>query len=307
VIVDGGDYDKTMEMVVKSFGYNKNIKVVPSISMCGVALDINQAVSEASGEYCWLFSDDDVLEEGAFNLVEQKIAENPSAAGITVNYQAFDSKILRPIATVPAYSGKKTGGEIDFESKRELFCGLNMHLGFISCQIVLRSKWVRAVNERIGKNLGGNWVIPNVIGVIMEDHPKWKYLNQKCVRYRSGNDSFIDRYGIVQRQKIANLDFYEIIALAFPNDITTMNTIKNRLLADRIPRNLAVLKAGKIDLKAQVEIFKIYLKCYSGNLRFWLTVAPLFIVPNWIFHCLKRAYFYRNEFISTIHSPAGKL
>lgn len=299
VIVDGGHYEKTAELISTLPNSKNRIRHYRGFCSKGVHHDINLAVSLAQGEYCWLFSDDDALEDGAIALVLRKLSENKNIVGLTLNYQAYDKSLAHKIKTVRALSRQKKPGDYTFYSKRDLFVSMTMHLGFISCQIVRREAWLLATKYPHQNDMGNEWVIPYIIGRMMDKTSLWQYVDCVCVRYRSSNDSFLKRCGVVQRQVIANTNFLKIMDALFPDDNNVVKSIKDTILVDRIPRNIVVLKSLGLKCFDQYKIFKIYIDCYSKSSNFWLLIVPLFLIPNVVFKGLRVVYFiyikYRNR------------
>lgn len=68
----------------------------------GFAPNLLQAVALASGEFCWLFSSDDLMAPGGLRRVLRLLERNPDATGATVGLHPFDFEALRP---GPPFSG----------------------------------------------------------------------------------------------------------------------------------------------------------------------------------------------------------
>src|SRR6185503_3718487 len=65
VIVDGGSTDDTSAIVAQATARFPQIKFIRREKRYGIYLDILETVIQADGEYCWLFSSDDLLAPGA--------------------------------------------------------------------------------------------------------------------------------------------------------------------------------------------------------------------------------------------------
>src|SRR2546430_7544442 len=102
VIVDGGSTDETLAVIETLKASFPQIYVYGSESRSGVDRDILQAVAAARGAFCWLFSDDDLLESGALDRVSKLIQDFPEIAGASLNNIAYDVTMGYSIATVPA-------------------------------------------------------------------------------------------------------------------------------------------------------------------------------------------------------------
>jgi abequosyltransferase len=290
VIVDGGSTDDTYKVIGEFKRSGLNIRTYESKTKNGVDRDILQSVELATAKYCWLFSDDDVMEEGGLQHVLNAIDSNPNVRGISTNYVAYDSKLEYTIATVPAFAYGKMRNSCVLSGREEAFAGLGIHFGFISCQVVERESWMQiAENEDLSSQCNA-WIIVYMIGKMLKSQSSWYYLHHVCVGYRSGNDSFIARLGVIKRQEITHLHFAHTIGALFSKGSKAYKSVFSILLRDRMPRTLAVLKAKGIPCKTQLELFKMYFREYSSYPSFWIRVVPIFAAPNWLLISTRRYY-----------------
>jgi abequosyltransferase len=295
VIVDGGSTDETLA-VIESFSPRfPQICVYRSESRSGVDRDVLQCVAMASGRFCWLFSDDDLLEEGALRRVLQLIQDMPQISGASLNYTAYDATMSYSVRTVPAAGRNVLRRNHLFCDRTECFSLLGVHLGFISCQVVRRSLWANiAENNDLTPNCNA-WIIVYMIGKMLELNPFWFYLNDVCVRYRSNNDSFTSRVGSYRRQKITHLAYADTIGSLFPRDSNTYRNVFNIVINDRMARTLAVLKSERITIHFQFNLLRMYLKQYWSYPLFWIKVVPIFFVPNIVMGLTKKTYHWLRK------------
>ena len=291
VIVDGCSTDQTAEIV------DKYVKSFPGIHyFCrdynvGVDADILKTVETAKGQYCWFLSDDDKLEPGAIKCVLSKLHENPKLVGVSVNMVAYDSEMEYEIRAVPPVSRSRLTHDHLFRTRDEAFTMLGIHFGFLSAQIILREAWLNAVTKTDIDRYSNNWLLVYIIGQMQETLTQWLYVHWKCVGYRSGNDSFKGRLGILNRQRLTHDDFEIIIRDLFGYRTKVYSAIFRTLLHDRMGRSLAVMKADGLSLSLHVSLFKLYFVHYWYYPIFWLKVYPVFFVPNFIFKWLRKVYF----------------
>ena len=145
VIVDGASTDNTKTVVKRYENKFANLTYFRRDECIGVDKDILQAIQISKGEYCWLMSDDDLLEQGALKHVLDCIYLHEPIAGISVNYTAYDAKMKYKIKTVPAISGNKIKNDFLFTDPEKCFSNLGIHLGFLSAQIVNRDVFLKTV------------------------------------------------------------------------------------------------------------------------------------------------------------------
>jgi abequosyltransferase len=292
VIVDGASQDTTAEIVEQFRRDGHRVVYFRRDEAIGVDRDILKAVELASGTYCWLMSDDDRLEPGAYCHVYEALRNKPDVAGASLNIAAYDSTLSYRIRTVPSISGGRIATDIAFEDREQCFSLLGIHLGFISAQVVHRETWLSAVAVRDTTPFCNAWIIVYVIGEMLKINPKWLYLHRECVAYRSGNDSFAARLGVYGRQLITHENYAFTLNALFGKNSRTYNAVIRTLINDRMGRTLAVIKASGATLKLQSDLALLYVRKYHAFPIFWFKVAPLFLIPNYIFRCIRWGYLF---------------
>jgi len=108
VIVDGGSTDNTAEIVgrfQRRFPFIRycrpdveNERLNPQApSNGGFDIDCDRAVQKATGEYCWLFTDDDILKPGAIRVVLNAILRGYQVIIVNAEVRSSDlSEVLEP-------------------------------------------------------------------------------------------------------------------------------------------------------------------------------------------------------------------
>ena len=292
IIVDGASTDNTQSVLAEFTKRSPRVRVYRQASNSGIDIDLLTAVSLAQGEYCWLMSDDDQLENGALTLVRQRLERHRGIAGASVNYSSYDKNMRFEIATVPAVIGAKWGQDHLFTGREECFAGLGMHLGYLSAQIVNRQLWA-SVSSKIDLSpyLHSSWLMVYIIGQMLTFNSRWLYIHTECIRNRSANDSFVLRVGEYQRQLISHDSFPRIISDLFGKESSVLRTIANATIKNRMPRNLAKIKANNVSFMLQFDLVVLYTKKYWKYVEYWFYVFPIFLVPNWVFRVARFVYF----------------
>jgi len=294
VVVDGGSEDRTPEVVRSFEGCFRRLIFRQRESRVGIDQDIAWMVSLASGDYCWLMSDDDRLEPGAVAAVMEALEADPALSGISVNYQAYDVHLQHKVRTTPAAIGGRLIRDTLFEDAPSLFGALGLHLGYMPAQIIKRELWGRvATPEEIAIHDGSLWLMTYMIGRMAQAEPRWLYLERVCVATRTSNDSFIEDLGVLRRQAVTHEGFLEVVRSLFGPSHPAVAVVRKGTLQDRVARTLAVQKANGASLALQRQLFQLHVKVYGRDARFWIRIAPLFLVPNFIFSAARRIYLRR--------------
>lgn len=77
IVLDGASTDDTLARVSEVSLRDSRVRLVESTENGGIDVDYDRAVQAATGQYCWLFSDDDMLAPGAIGEVEAALADAP--------------------------------------------------------------------------------------------------------------------------------------------------------------------------------------------------------------------------------------
>jgi abequosyltransferase len=144
VVLDGASTDNTQEILE---GYQRRFPALRYIRESvngGVDKDFDRAVEAASGEYCWLMSDDDLLATDAVTTVLAAIDRAFSLIVVNAEVRTRDMlKVVEPRL-------------LPFDSDREyapdraevFFKDAANYLSFIGCVIIRRSIWMERQRER---------------------------------------------------------------------------------------------------------------------------------------------------------------
>ena len=139
LIVDGASPDDTAAVAARAAGDDSRVRYLCLATNSGVDADFDRAVAEAAGEHVWLFTDDDILLDGAVATVLETLATHDPDV-LVVDSEVRDLDLVRR-----------------FEPRRLRFSGLraygpgnmNAFLGdagdaltFIGCAVIRRSLWL---------------------------------------------------------------------------------------------------------------------------------------------------------------------
>lgn len=146
VLVDGGSQDNTKEVVTKfqetlpSLRYIRmtgpNDRVAPSCA--GFDRDCDLAVAHAKGEYCWLFTDDDLLKPGAIKRVLEAASHDYQLIVINAEVRSPDmSEVLEPSRLM--LNKDRVYGRSEWDS---LFSSTATYLSFVGGVVIKRRLWL---------------------------------------------------------------------------------------------------------------------------------------------------------------------
>jgi abequosyltransferase len=153
VIVDGGSIDDTEQVVAQfrrrfpGLQYFRAEKQLPTKSLApsgaGFDRDCNLAVELGSGEYCWLFSDDDLLKPGAIHAVLQAIQQTYDVVVVNAEVRSGDfSNLLEP-----SMLRMDCDRRYPPEESEAFFSQVADYLSFVGGLVVKRDIWMAREKE----------------------------------------------------------------------------------------------------------------------------------------------------------------
>jgi abequosyltransferase len=169
VVVDGASTDNTSEVMMNFTSRYTNLKYVRLKEKGGVDQDYCFAVEYASGEYCWLFTDDDLLKVGAIAYILNLISLNSySLVVVNSELRSIDMNTVYQRSCLSVVADKKyRTTQVDYT---KLFVENVDYLSFIGAVVIKRNLWL----EREQKEYFGSEFVH--IGVIFQ-----KYLPEDAI------------------------------------------------------------------------------------------------------------------------------
>lgn len=264
IVVDGASNDYTPELLSEYSSKYPFVRCLCSKEQLGIDDGYDAAVEYATGDYCWLMPDDDLIVPGALNLILAKIKQQYDL--IVVNMDLFTKDFsLNLNQPFFKFNEDKTYGQDNFEEfLDELGCGLS----YIGCVVIKRSLWFE--NDRtpffgsffvhVGVILGSS-LIRNIL-----------FLSTPLIQYRSGNVSWTARSFEIWHFKWPSLVWsFSRFSAATRNKITIPKPWK---------RALTLLKSRAMG-EYNAKIYRDYLSFeISGWVRLYAcSIAKMPITP----------------------------
>jgi len=187
IVVDGASTDNTKSVVLnyqEKFSY---IKYYQLHEKGGVDRDYCRAVELATGMYCWLFTDDDILNCNAIATVMTAIRDGEYAL-LIANASSYsrDLDICYRNKFVNFSSNKKYS---EVTEQEQFFIDMANILSFIGCVIIKRDLW----NKRNKELYFGTEFIH--VGVIFQEYitEKILFISEPLISIRMNNSQWSNR------------------------------------------------------------------------------------------------------------------
>jgi abequosyltransferase len=210
IVLDGGSIDDTADIVsIRQVEYpmltyhHQNFRG-------GIDRDIEKAVSLAQGQYCWLFSADDIMLPGAVDKILKAIKSN---ADVYICEHVLCNLKMDPISEHPPFnniSHPRLFNLGDASQRKEYFYSARTSeafFSFLSGPIFRKTIWdTPNIPESFRDTC---WIVAGHLLSMVSKGLTVNYLGETLLHKRGENDSFSDR-GMVNRFRIAIETFHHI-------------------------------------------------------------------------------------------------
>jgi len=139
IVVDGASPDNTREVMGRYLREYPDIRYYCEAENSGVDRDYDKAVGYATGQYCWLMTDDDLLNPGAIGRVLSALDDGPDL--LIVNAEVRDAACSR-VLDGSMIKGAKGDSRFGAGDSGRLLAEMAQCLSFIGCVIVDRAIWL---------------------------------------------------------------------------------------------------------------------------------------------------------------------
>lgn len=144
VVVDGASTDRSVEVIREVASRYPQIRLIAQTQNSGLDADYDRAVGAARGEYCWLFSDDDLIAPGAVATVLAACEKKPAVIIVDASVHTADFGELIAEGRLP-----KDGPTVyPPQQGQQFFADCARHLTFIGCVILRKDLWTSRERER---------------------------------------------------------------------------------------------------------------------------------------------------------------
>jgi abequosyltransferase len=138
LVVDGASPDNTQEVMAEYVARYPRIRYFREDQNSGVDGDYDKAVGYALGKYCWLMTDDDLLNEGAVAAVLKVLDEDPDLVVVNSEIKTVDMSVVLSSNMLDLVGQEKYQ---PWEAERA-FVDVAGYMSFIGGVVIKRSVWL---------------------------------------------------------------------------------------------------------------------------------------------------------------------
>jgi abequosyltransferase len=249
VVLDGGSTDDTPEVVAKYQARHPQIRYVRQDARGGIDRDMARNVELATGDYCWLFSSDDLMVPTALARVQSEIesAFDVYLGGLTICDGQMNVLGEHPVVDAPPGSIYRLHDERERHDYFRRALTTTAFFSFMGSLIVRRERWLAGTLDP--QFVGSCWAHVVRLLRLIPSGLTVKYLGESLLLKRGDNDSFMDK-GIAHRFAIA-IEGYQRIGQGVFGDASFEAKQIRRVVANEFPPNaffsakLQSLRAGR--------------------------------------------------------------
>lgn len=138
LVVEGASPDNTPEVMAEYVARHPEIRYFREPENSGIDGDYDKAVGYALGKYCWLMTDDDLLNDGAVATVLEVLKEDPDLVVVNSELKTVD------MSRVLASNMLDLAGQEKYEPQEaeRAFGDVAKYMSFIGGVVIKRSVWL---------------------------------------------------------------------------------------------------------------------------------------------------------------------
>lgn len=255
VVLDGGSTDSTPEVVRGYVGRIPGLRYYRQEWRGGIDRDIARTVELSTGEYCWLFSSDDIMRPGAISRV---LRETNSGHDVYLLGRIDCTRRMRPIRK-SSILAMHTDAEFELSdaADRALYFSKAQStyafFAYMSSIVVRKARWDQVPLDETF--VGSCWAHVARLFKMIPEGLHLKYLSDALVLCRGGNDSFLSD-GVANRVRIAVQGFHRLGSEYFGRESYEAFQIRRALRNEYRLRYLyaAKARAHRSEIRADVRL-----------------------------------------------------
>jgi abequosyltransferase len=211
IVVDGASTDNTPQVMAEFCAKYPNVRYHRLPEKGGIDRDMAKSVEVSSGEYCWLFSGDDIMSPGALKQVLEEIRTGEDLY-LCKHAECFkDMTVLMAAYPILEPDERRLFELSDKAQRLEYFIravNSEAFFSFMGGLVVKRHTW-----DRVPLNpdfIGSCWAHSARFFELMQSGLLVNYTSRVYLQRRGENDSFSNQ-GLVRRYQIQVEGFHNIV------------------------------------------------------------------------------------------------
>ncbi len=256
----------------------------------GIPGNLMALVNIARGDYCWLLSSDDALEEQALSCVLSALSQHPTLAGITVNLNSYDPTLTRILQEgLPAVLSPQRPDQAQvFTSPEQIFRECGSAQGCLSMQVFDRSLWLETLAEIGEAKFVSFRYFPYLypFGKMVKKRPEWMWLPERLIKIRTENDALSKELNQnkLKYQVTVMEELHRIWSGLFgPSSATCQSLMRANFCLFWNGFALLIYKSRSACTAAdEARALVVWTRCLFLLPVFWVTTLPVLLTPSFV-------------------------
>ncbi len=294
VVLDGASTDNTSDIVHQFQANYPNLRYHRLNKRGGIDRDMAKSVELANGKYCWLFSSDDIMIQGAIAKILSQIKHGHDLYLCKHTNCTLDMKYKgeHPVLRTNETAEFNLTNQSDRRRYFELAITTEPFFSFLGGIIIKKSKWDSVpINEMF---VGSCWGHVARIFELMPMGLTLKYLAEPLLNRRGDNDSFADK-GLVNRYRIAIDGYHKMGDVFFGHNSYEAYHIRRVIRHEFSFREFLETKAlcwKNTSREDKNSLDALFLKTYNGDSLLYNLYYYIYkYSPAWLLYAVKRVCF----------------
>ena len=274
VISDNASTDNTKSIVDKYRSKFSEIQYTRQKSNLGFDLNLLNVVSQARGEYCWLFGDDDRFEPHAIIKILNYLKQYNGLTGLSINCQGYSFDFSKKVYAFSPLRYNKL-----YTSADVAYAEIGLYFSYLSGQVVAKKYWDEVINNKNVSNYFDHYVHTYMVAEMLKKHANWLCIGEQLVGWRSDNDVMVIKRTAQNYLKRMRVD-YELMQIAadvFGKDSIAYRGILNYVGAIFIRGKLLDIKMAGYTIW---QLFPEITKLFAKTLSYYTKILPVFFIPR---------------------------
>jgi abequosyltransferase len=300
VVIDGGSTDDTAAIVAEAKTRFPQVKFIQRDKRHGLDARMMEMVLQADGEYCWLFSSDDLLAPGAVARAMKAIDDGGwdiFLMGITLCDLAMQPQRDHPILDCgePRTFNWSVSDERADYFRRALTS--TAFFSFLGNLLVRRDRWI--ASPTIERFIGSGWMHTAKVLTISQSGLRVRFDPAIYVLRRGDNDSCVVQEGLLRRIELSFRGFRDLGCFFFgegsPEAAHVCRVVGNEYpFLDVLELKRRIVPGS--DQKTQRAFYDLVRRHYArGSISDHVCHALVRLTPVWVLSALRPPYlFLRN-------------
>lgn len=276
VILDGASTDDTESIALSYAERDRRVVYRRMPVKGGIDFDMAESIRTARGEYCWLFSGDDVMRPGSIARILELVADE---ADLILSKHSNCDKKMHRINIHPVFINEQAivANLANRATRQAYFTNCFNTEGlfsFMSALVIKRSTWLSVpdpepfMNSCWAHAARAFWLATTRSSFVV------RFVPEVLLDKRGENDSFLDK-GVVHRIKIAVDGYSRMVQHYFgptspeANEMPRILLNETNLISWLHAKHKAYKNPGTESL---ADLIRMYSYCHTSTPRRWLKI-----------------------------------